>query len=273
MVRNKNLIFFIFFNLEIPQDKDKSKVIKIIEIFQKVLNKLDEKLFNNIISGQNILVNNINFDTQMNKISVYNQKDICVGTEERRNKKQKRIRRLQAKDSCFPDTDILTINSSLVKQIMQNITEPNLGFQSQLTKGKTLPIKTDSTRKIFSETSLNFTLYAIKDNKKLRKLQKEILYLNFEIRLKIPARKYNFTESINTCCVQFENSDNPNGESCESWYDDNTNEVVCYCNKQGLTVNIFDKTLSNLNKLIQIPRLRVAMRKINLYFYYFLLNF
>ena len=49
-----------------------------------------------------------------------------------------------------------------------------------------------------------------------------------------------------------------------SWYDDITNEVVCVCSKQGLTVNVMDKALSNLGKLGQFPGLGAELCKLKI---------
>jgi len=42
-------------------------------------------------------------------------------------------------------------------------------------------------------------------------------------------------------------------------------EVVCNCNKQGLTVNISDKALSNFSKIAQFPSFGAEIRNIYLF--------
>ncbi len=50
--------------------------------------------------------------------------------------------------------------------------------------------------------------------------------------------------------------------SCVSWYDEIPKEVVCICNKQGLTVNIFDKVISLKSRFNQFPKINSRICKI-----------
>ena len=230
-----------------------------LEVLQNNLDLLGKKLFNNIIPGQGVLFNNQNFDTQMNKISSNNPTNICVPFEEQIGRKKYKIRRLQGDDK-FNEGGVLIMNSSLLGDLMKNETSSNLGFQSQYNKNKNLPITTNSTRKIYSETSLGFELLVGHNYTFIQSNTKKI---HFEIRLKTPPNYNSNTSVSDTACVQY--SDGKNAEvSCDSWYDDRNNEVICFCEKQGLTVNVMDKTLSNLNKLKQFPPLSTGICKIYL---------
>jgi len=232
-----------------------------LSTLQNILDILNHKLFNNIVTGQNIVVANANFDIQMNKMSSNNPKRVCVRSAEAEllNKRNKfnRIRNLQASEDCGEES-VLGLDKKLINEVMKNETSPNLGFQSQFNKNKNLPIETNAEREVFSETSLEFGLSKGDSNEKMRMLQQNNLNLNFEIRLKIPHIKAgaNVTDVGDTACVQYSMNKKKNPDvSCESWYSELTSEVVCVCNKQGLTVNVMDKGLSNIGKLGQFPGL------------------
>jgi hypothetical protein len=229
-----------------------------LEVLQKILNLLGEKLFINIIPGQGVLINNKNFDSQFNKLSSNNPTNICVPSEEQTGRKKNRIRRLQGSDKC-DEGGVLGMDSSLLSDLMKNETSSNLGFQSQFNKNKILPVVTNSTREVYSETSLGFGL-SIGDDNKLRRLSSNSQKIHFEIRLKTPTNYNTNTSVSDTACVQYSDGKNPL-VSCESWYDDIANEVICFCDKQGLTVNVMDKALANINKFAQFPPLSTGLRK------------
>jgi hypothetical protein len=230
-----------------------------LEVLQNILDLLGKKLFNNIIPGQGVLVNNKNFDSQLNKLSSNNPTSICVPSEEQTRRKKYKIRRLQGDDKC-DEGGVLGMDSSLLGDLMKNETSSNLGFQSQYNKNKNLPVTTNSTREIYSETSLGFEL-SVGDNNKLRRLSKIGQKIKFEIRLKTPTNYNTNTSVSDTACVQYSNGKDAE-VSCDSWYDDVNNEVICFCEEQGLTVNVMDKVLASKNKLKQFPPLSTALCKI-----------
>jgi len=232
---------------------------------QSILDILKEKLFNNIIVGQTIKIFNQNYDAQINRISKNNVRSICVSNSESKliQKNYKRIRRVQYMYDCLSD-NVLSIDSDLLQNIMKNETSSFVGFQSQLNKNKNLPIDVSKERQIFSETSLDFILGIGDSNYKFRKLNTNDLNINFEIRLKIPSNKKNennySTDVGDSTCVQYQKTDKKVFEIiCETWYDEDESEVVCVCNKQGLTINIIDKVLSKFSKLKQFPSLGIEL--------------
>ena len=77
----------------------------------------------------------------------------------------------------------------------------------------------------------------------------------------------NDTNIEDTACFQYDKDKIPK-ISCVSWYDYQSNEVVCICKKQGLTTNIFDKVLSNASKLSQFPNITLSL-SIKIYFIFF----
>jgi len=249
-----------FQNIGTTNFSDKDPLVGMLKILQSILDTLNEKLFNNIIVGQTILVINENFDAQMNKISTNNIKSICVSNSDSKLKRKnfKRIRRLQAPERCSSDS-VLGIDPNILSNLMKNQTSSNVGFYSQLNKNKNLPIDTNAERTIFSESALDFGLSTGDKKNQFRNLNTNNLNINFEIRLKIPRKKNENDNSTNvgdTTCVQYQKASEKDPDvSCVSWYDDLNSEVVCVCNKQGLTVNVADKALSNIGKLGQFPGL------------------
>jgi len=232
-----------------------------LKILQSILDTLNEKIFNNVIVGQTIEVINQNFNAQINKVSKNNVNSICVTdlATMLKFKKNKKIRRLKSQESCESDS-VFGLDSNLLFSLMKNHTSSNVGFNSQLNKNKNLPIETSAERQIFSESSFDFELRTGDMKNSFRNLNTNNLNINFEIRLKIP-RKINENDSSanfeDTTCVQYQKTNEKEPDvSCMSWYDDLTNEVVCVCNKQGLTVNVKDSALANIGKLSQFPGLK-----------------
>ena len=72
--------------------KDDKTLLNKIQLF---LNILNSKLFKNIIDGQGLLIENENYNTQMNKVSSLNIPDISVdyNSSERKLRKKSKIRR------------------------------------------------------------------------------------------------------------------------------------------------------------------------------------
>lgn len=229
---------------------------------QNILNLLNEKLFNSIIPGQSVVILNENYDSQLNKVSSNNPQDIAVDNSDRKKfnvKNYKRIRRLQNQGDC-DESKVICLEKDKITGIMNNSKGASLGFNSQFNKNKNIPIQTNSTRAIFSETSLDYGISVGDKEDKHRRLQLDELTIYFEIRLKVPNIGNNTDSVAETTCVQYDKNKVPD-ISCLSWYDPLTNEVVCQCNKQGLTVNVMDKGLSNASKLAQFPSITIAICK------------
>lgn len=144
-----------------------------------------------------------------------------------------------------------------------------------MNKNKNIPVETNATRSIFSESSLNFSL-SIEENSldkanSLRYLGLSDEAITFEIRLKLPKQTPETKVISNTACVQYDETKKPNPVACESWYDETAFEVVCQCQKQGLIVNVLDDFLSFAGKLAQFPLLSTEIRiQFFLMLYYFL---
>lgn len=227
----------------------------ILKKMQDFLDLLDEKLFKNAVNGQAILIQNQNYNTQMNKVSSLNVPDLAVSYDsegkKRKNKKTK-IRILQNNNSdnnnqC-DESAAICIPKNNITSIMSNTASKGVGFQSQLNHKLNLPIEENQ----FSN-SLNFDISGEDKSGKLRNLNSNEFAIQFEIRLKMPVVKDSSIIGEATC-VQYKSGKNAD-TSCESWYDISTNEVVCSCFKQGLTVNVLDKALSSASKLKQFPTL------------------
>lgn len=89
--------------------------------------------------------------------------------------------------------------------------------------------------------------------------------MSFDIRLTIPSKKSSNTNIADTLCVQYDENKVPN-DSCESLYDKDNNEVICFCKKQGLTVNIMDSKLSHFSRLTQFSLFNSSFCNLNLTF-------
>ena len=105
--------------------------------------------------------------------------------------------------------------------------------------------------------SIDFGLTIDDKNGKTRKLE-SFENLHFEIRLKMPVIT-DETIIYEATCVQYSNKQPDT--SCESWYDLTTFEVVCYCAKQGSTVNVLDKVMTNVSKFKQFPAIKISICK------------
>lgn len=127
-----------------------------------------------------------------------------------------------------------------------------IGFKSKVFKNKNVPIEFNSTQSVFSENSLDFGIgVADGHDKTLRFLSESSNYMNnynYEIRLKIPPNK-NSSVIDDTTCTEGANA---KINYCNSWYDSETNEVICVCNSQALISNVQNKNFANLSKLLQI---------------------
>jgi len=247
---------------ELINDKD------LLDILQNYLNELDAKLFTNIINGQALTVANESYETVMNKVSKLNVPKLALEydtAEERQlnrnnsNKRRKtRIRYLQFpasnQEDCTNSEAAICIPPTNITSIMHNKGSNAVGFRAQLNHKVHLPI----AEKQFSN-SLDFELSAEGKDRKFRLLDINDLNIRFEIRLKMPV--LNDTRVIQEAtCVQYDPKKMPD-TSCESWYDTATNEVVCSCMKQGLTVNVLDQALSNISKILQFPSLLASLCK------------
>jgi len=246
---------------ELKNDKD------LIDILQNYLNQLNGKLFTSIINGQGLLVANESYDTKMNKVSKLNVPTLALdydsGSERkfnsnRSNRKRTKIRYLQNptdQADCYNSEAAICIPPGNITSIMNSAGSNGIGFQGQLNKKVQLPI----AEKQYSN-SLDFELSAEAKNRKFRRLDVADLNIRFEIRLKMPV--LNDTSVVREAtCVQYDPKKRPD-TSCESWYDTATNEVVCSCLKQGLTVNVLDSALSNVSKVLQFPSLSASLCKI-----------
>jgi len=242
--------------------------IDLLDTLQKYLNTLNSKLFSNIINGQALLFTNENYTIQMNKISQLNVPYLSIDYDNfdkkfrnlNNNKniynsgigfsKQTKIRYLQNSntDDCSDSISALCIPSKNITSIINNEGSTGICFQGQLNHKETLPIK----EKQFSN-SLDFGLSVEGKNGNSRKLDLSKLNIRFEVRLKLPNKDNSSSPLEDATCVQY--FDKKPNISCESWYDHIANEVICSCLKQGLTVNVMDKALSNFSKLYQFPLL------------------
>jgi len=245
---------------------------QLLDILQDYLNQLNAKLFTNIVNGQKLLIANDNYNTQMNKVSKLNVPTLAIDydsdSKRRSNYKKTKIRYMQnsiKNQDCSDSTAAICIPPNNITSIIANTGSNGIGFQGQLNHKDNLPIQESQ----FSN-SLNFELSTEENNGKSRKLDESNLNIRFELRLKMPIindKNVNQNNENNTVqdatCVQY--TEKKPDTSCDSWYDTDSNEVICSCIKQGLTVNVLDKALSNMSKIKQFPSLNTDLCKIFLY--------
>lgn len=222
---------------------------------------LQEKILNNIVSGQDVNFINVNFDSKITKVSLVNPSGICVQNSDNYNPSKKILRNLN-QENC-EDYDIMKLDNKKIENLIKNNTGTQLGFQSKVSKTKNLPVPTNSSRSIFSESSLDYQISSgnsdnnenndendkenIRDSNVPKKFK---ILMTFEIRLKMPKDKN--VKIDDTTCVQYKSiSKRLKVDTCKTFYDRNVFEIICICNGLGLTTNIRDKALSSFSKLSQ----------------------
>jgi len=223
------------------------------------MRKINEKIFDESIVGQTIQIVNDNFNTQFNKISNTNTKDIFINEDSKnflsKKYKKSKIRYLSIDNNTNNCEDSMTfcLPSEIIKKLLEKENSNNIGFNSQVNKNKNIAIKTNITRKIFSENSLDFELKLDGlSNKRLRNLDMNDFNIRYNIRLKMPDLKKNTSDIGSSLCVQYDKNDQANPNiSCETWYDFIANEVICECERQGLTINLMDNTISQFGRVKQ----------------------
>ncbi len=198
------------------------------------------------------------YNTKVSKISNKNIKDITMEySEDQKFKKSKIVRFNQNQENNNDNEEkVFSLNKNTTRDFINSYSSQKIkeiGFELKLNKNKFLNVELNSTRSVFSETSINFDIDFSTENK--NKIPNDNITLNFETRLKINKKSFqeegNYTD---TTCVQY-NSDKELDLSCVSWYDQMANEVICKCNKKGLIVNIMDQSVSFLSKLKQFPQI------------------
>jgi len=279
--------FYRVFNNIFKNRNNKNSTDNFIEKMQN----LNSKLYENIINGQGILIQNEKFSTQMNKVSFLAIDNINVLYQDRKKKdfKQKSrylensnnknskiyqaiaMRILQNSifnEECSEYSALCFSNKNITN--IFNLTNTNgIGLQSQV---NSLDFDINLPQKQFSN-SIKYDLYDANilsnrgnnKNSKYSLRNKRILFLDnfelkFDIRLKLPPIE-NKEILYNSTCVQYGSDKFPN-TSCETWFDIKTREVICSCSSQGLIVNILDKTLSNFSVLKQFPPVNIGIRNI-----------
>lgn len=257
-------VYQILSNLleKVSSDGEFKKEKKLEIELQGHLNTINSKLFTQVVDGQQILVQNENYNIQLNRVSSINlgglnmaYDTLSFSDENSKRRKETKIllRSLSTQNPC-DDTSAICIPINNISSIMNITNSKSVGFQAQLNNKQNLPIN-----EMQFSNSLEFQLSTQDSTGKTRILTEAEFHIHFEIRLKIPVTKNNSVINQATC-VQYINS--RADTSCESWYDLDTNEVICSCLKQGLTVNILDETLANFSKLSQFPNLASGLSNI-----------
>jgi len=261
----QNTILNTLSNIE--QNKDFHKIyIELFEKNEKLINLSNTHIQRNIIPGENIYIFNNNYNTKISKLSTRNIFDLNMEYQEEGEFRNKNfLRRLNEKDFNENNCEKMAFCFNKDKIIKYMDSTPNkkiaeIDFKLKLNKNRFLNVELNSTRRVFSETSLDFNIdFMGKDKKRI--LTNTSSKINYEMRLKLNENSFiNNTLISDTACVKYDENKNIDN-SCESWYDEASLEVNCSCRNQGLVVNIMDKFVSNINILIQFPVLTIGISK------------
>ena len=253
---------------------EKDKSLKLITEIQKFYTVINEKLFGNIVSGQSLEIKTPAIDIKLTKASIINVPVVSMEYENEKrfkkfnrknnNKNKIKVRHLQNNDlECDLDFSAICLNKEKMKSLMNSTGVDKIGFKGELNKNVTLPIKEEQ----FSN-SINFYFTDEDEGNKNRILSENKVNFDFEVRLKLPRDK-EIGDLGPATCVQYEKEKKNAETSCDSFYDLTAKEIVCKCQRQGLTVNIKDKILAQISKLKQFPPLLDHFCKN----YFILLNF
>ncbi len=148
---------------------------------------------------------------------------------------------------------VFCLNRTTLNSMTNGTHQQFVTFKSKLYTNKILPIQQNDTHKVFSQNSLDFSIGINQTNNS---------NIQLPIQLKMPYIESNNTDMGNTACIQFDLESNPDYNSCITYYDYNNSQIHCTCSKQGLSSNIYDKTLASLNRLKQFPALIANLCKI-----------
>jgi hypothetical protein len=187
-------------------------------------------------------------------------------------KKNRYIRILSNEDEDC-DEEVFTFDKNKTFSLMDNNSE-GLEFIAKYNKNNNIDVKTDSTRKLFSESSFEFSIKTIDNsNGKKRNIQNKENDSSdiqiYEIRLRIPDKKSAADFLSETTCSLYPAGNRIDTSSCVTWYEEIKFEAVCLCEGQGLVVNIQDKNIAAASKIKQFPQ--IDQNFCNKYFNY--LNF
>ncbi len=276
---NKNLIGIIIELIDELKKKIEKTQIDNIDSLSKYdlinqLNSLNELIINYIsmklINGQSFEVKSPSTDIKLTKVSNLNITPILMNydIEEKLFKKSKRkikVRFLQNQnneENCNSENSVICLDNEKVNKMMKLSQQGNIEFKGQLNKDENLQIQQEQFSNSFN---FHFSSIIENNNNNNDKNQRILLFNNknekenetekilFEVRLKFPKDK-EIEELGPATCIQYENI-KITDVSCLSFYDLNTREIICLCEKPGLTVNVMDKNLASLSKMKQFPPL------------------
>lgn len=147
-----------------------------------------------------------------------------------------------------------------------NSISDNLGIYSlyNYNNSKTFPVNYYNYSS-FSVDSLDFGFYNLKNETRVNLNDindvSYLVYLEPSNFLDI-GNESNINDMSSSLCVQYDDQSNLLSNSCLSWYDYDSNAILCNCTKIGLTVNILDDFLSTLSKFNQFPIITISISKI-----------
>lgn len=261
-----NIVDIISNSLNINENNIKNNSESIIKA-DKYLEMIHDALYNNFIPGQSISFDNNNFVSQLSKISVFNTKSVNIMSTDDFDVQTTQDRRTRmllssiSQDTSCSSNAVLCLNNSLINNISSKDSGSILGISTKINKNNHLAINYET----FSNNSLKFDILDSLGNRRM--LSDGLPSSSYEVKLKVPDLNaaINTNSSISllgeTACVKFDESNNIQKDKsyCETWYDYESNSVICVCKGPGLTVNIKNKLIADLYKLQQFPAFSVNL--------------
>ena len=221
-----------------------------IRMAEDLLNKMNNKVFKDLLSGQILKILTPNFKVQMSKMSKVSYSDYAIIDEEDEN--NSRVRILQSSvnttNYCDPRAS-MCLNKSSIANLLNSSNSKNIAFNFKYNKNNIIAINQSNLSYAYSKDSLNYSILVGDQKGKYRLLQSSPSQ-NFVTKLRMPNLN-NSTTISSTTCIQYDSNGSPKDSNCTSWYDYKNMEVLCICQDYGLTVNCYDKTQSDLKKLAQ----------------------
>jgi len=257
-----------------------------------ITNKLNMQYLNNIVSGDAKTIETSSFQVNIakfsNTISNVGSFSITSDSTDPNEKSSLNNKNLNLYNEKCSDLSSFCLNWNKMNKMFKNINkEGNLNgiaLVAQHNKKNIVPLSLNDKQFIFSHDSLNFSFYEyplentspnyrkmFNSDKKLRLRRLDIndhyflkdqfkTEMNYVVRLKMKESMYkNPPNSFKSNNSDLSDSDRLInklvGSSCETWYDYVNGFIICKCSLPGLTLNIWDDSISEFSKLTQFPSL------------------
>jgi hypothetical protein len=243
---------------KVSELNNKSSSLNSLKQTDSRANKILSAYYQQIISGQSVEFISNNFQHKVAKVSIANIQGFSVSSSKttRRTLSTQGVDTQQTSLNTQDCTnEVLCLSGDTFKNITSSNNVTSMGVISSYKSSNLVPIP----QKSFSTDSLNLNILN-EGGQKLNVGSNP----NFQYKVQLNQPSLNQTNSSNinqTTCVQLDDQYNPSATDCETWYDYQLGQILCYCKQQGLSVNVFDKTLSSYARLAQFPGLTSELCK------------